>query len=511
MGPLAWVLLLGIFLADLFIPQVYNVSSLYLLVILLSVFFRERSDVMLLTVACTALSIISAAITPYNGALELTLQYRATSMLGIWVSAYFVIRFIALRAEEEEQQEKFKALFQFATQGILLANRKGEIVIANKAAETLFGYENGTMNGLMVEALIPKRLAERHLGHREAFAKNPHARTMGIGLNLLGLRKDGSEFPVEVSLSPFKSGANELTVAFIIDNTYRKNYEDSILEQKQELGNLTQALQELNENLENKVTIRTRELEEAKNGLAVALEKERELGELKSRFVSMASHEFRTPLSAVLSSASLISSYVDRRDLEAIKKHTERIKNAVNGLNTILTEFLSLGKLEEGHIRPRLEIVNLPEAVRDAANEMKTLFKANQSFFYTHEGEETISLDPGLFKNILINLISNAIKYSPDNGRILVETSVDDTKAYLLIRDEGIGIPENEHKHLFGRFFRATNATNIHGTGLGLYIVRRYVEMLSGEISFTSEAGKGSEFRIEFLLKSLNGNYNPQE
>jgi signal transduction histidine kinase len=290
-------------------------------------------------------------------------------------------------------------------------------------------------------------------------------------------------------------------IRFIIDNTNRKNYEDSILTQQEELTNLTSQLRELNETLEHKVGERTEELEQAKNHLAQALNKERELGELKSRFVSMASHEFRTPLSAVLSSASLITSYADRNDIANVKKHSDRIKNSVNGLNTILTEFLSLGKLEEGHIRPKLEPVNLPGAVRDVVTEMKNLFKTGQTFLHSHEGGDEIRIDPGLLKNILINLISNAIKYSPDQGRIMVETTVENGTARLSVRDQGIGIPDDEQRHLFDRFFRATNATNIHGTGLGLYIVRRYVEMLDGQIGFNSHIHKGSEFWVEFPVE----------
>jgi PAS domain S-box-containing protein len=499
---LTWVLVALTFVADVFTPPTFGVASLYLLAILLGVFFHEKNDVLLLAVATTMLTIAGVVVGDRTAPIEQMLLDRLTIVVGLWAAAYFVIHFIALRSEEEGQQEKFKALFHHATQGILLADRNGKIVIANPAAESLFQYKSGAMEGLMVEALIPRRYAQRHLQHREHYQGNPHARAMGIGLNLYGLRHDGTEFPVEVSLSPFKGQGGDFTVAFVIDNTIRKNYEDSILDQRQELANLMQALRELNENLEVKVAVRTAELEQAKKDLTGALEKERELGELKSRFVSMASHEFRTPLSAVLSSASLISSYVDRQDLGSIKKHTERIKNAVNGLNTILTEFLSLGKLEEGHIRPKLEAVSLPESVRDVANEMKSLFKHGQTFLHQHEGPETITLDPGLLKNVLINLISNAIKYSPEDGHILVETNVDGERARIAVRDQGIGIPESEQKHLFDRFFRATNAVNIHGTGLGLYIVRRYVEMMEGRIGFTSGLNKGTEVWVEFPITS---------
>ncbi|MBK8424731.1 MAG: HAMP domain-containing histidine kinase [Lewinellaceae bacterium] len=235
-----------------------------------------------------------------------------------------------------------------------------------------------------------------------------------------------------------------------------------------------------------------------KNDLAAALDKERELGELKSRFVSMASHEFRTPLTSVLSSAGLILQYADRQDIGNIKKHGERIKSAVNSLNTILTEFLSLGRLEEGKTQVKMEEINISDCIDDVCTEMKNLFKDGQQLIFEQEGGDVARLDSGLLKNILINLVSNAVKYSPEGATILLRSKIGDDGICISVRDQGIGIPESEQKHLFDRFFRATNATNIQGTGLGLYIVQRYAEMMNGEVGFTSEVEKGSEFWVKF-------------
>lgn len=494
-----WFLVTVVFTADLLLPLQFDIVFAYLLAHFLAIYFKEKSDVLLLAVVTTTLTVMGAAVKPREVPLEQILLERLPPIVSFWAAAFFVIRFISLREMEGQKEEKFKALFQYATGGILLTDHRGMIVMANPAIEQLFGYQLGELLGKPVEVLIPSHLAHRHTQHREHFQQDPRPRSMGIGLDLKGLKKDGSEFPVEVSLSPFKSSEGSFVVAFLVDNTYRKNYENSILQQKQELANLSEALQDLNEGLENKVVLRTAELEQAKNNLAIALEKERELGELKSRFVSMASHEFRTPLTSVLSSAGLAAQYAERLDFENVKKHTERIKNTANGLNTILTEFLSLGRLEEGRVAAIAAEVDISACISEVHEELKNLFKHGQTFEHLHEGGTTAKLDGGLLKNILINLISNAIKYSPEGAAIIVETSASRKKTRISVRDQGMGIPESEQKHLFDRFFRASNAANTtQGTGLGLYIVQRYAEMMGGTVGFESTVEKGSVFWVEF-------------
>jgi len=206
----------------------------------------------------------------------------------------------------------------------------------------------------------------------------------------------------------------------------------------------------------------------------------------------MASHEFRTPLSTVLSSASLLSRYTTADDQEKRQRHIEKIKGSVKHLNDLLDDFLSLGKLDEGKLGAEFTEVNLHELVNETVEEMKGLAKKSQYIEYQHCGPEVIESDKKLIKNILINLISNAIKFSDEGKTIHVKSVVKEKLAKISVRDEGIGISKEDQAHLFSSFFRGKNALNIQGTGLGLHIVKRYLDLLGGKVNLKSELGSGT-------------------
>ncbi len=232
-------------------------------------------------------------------------------------------------------------------------------------------------------------------------------------------------------------------------------------------------------------------------GLLQALENERELGELKSRFVTMASHEFRTPLTAILSSTFLLENYtVEEFEKEKIV-HTNRIKRSVNNLTVILNEFLSLEKLEENKVKVVHSDINVPEFIYDLIWEMEVIKKEDQTIRYEHKSPHTIlALDHHLLGSIVTNLISNALKYSKRGDTIDIGSEIENNHLTVIVTDPGIGIPVNEHKHIFGRFYRASNATNFEGTGLGLHIVQKYCHLLNGNIRFDSEENKGTRFTV---------------
>ncbi|HLT73652.1 MAG TPA: PAS domain-containing sensor histidine kinase [Ohtaekwangia sp.] len=402
--------------------------------------------------------------------------------------------------------DTFREIFQGSAEGIIMVNREGIIMLANPVSEQMFGYGEGELIGQSLENLLPERFRGGHSHLRENFNKHPAPRRMGVGRDLMAMKKDGSEFPVEVSLSYKQFKDDFFVVAFIIDITERKRAEEALKSSEEQLliyaaelerkvQARTEALNKSVHELEKEVEVRKKAEEEAR----IALIKERELNELKSKFVSIASHEFRTPLSTIMSSASLVSQYLQKGDFEKIDKHTARIKSNVNHLTAILNDFLSLGKLEEGRIEINPETFVLDEFLKEIQEELKASLKDGQEIILECVPQnQTITTDARIIRNSLFNLLSNAIKYSDANKKIYLSSSTDNGNVTIKVRDEGIGIPEDDKRHMFDRFFRASNATNIQGTGLGLNIVKRYIELLEGTISFESEYGKGSTFTITF-------------
>ena len=406
---------------------------------------------------------------------------------------------------------RFEALFNSASMGIIVVDKKGIIVLANHFANKLFAYHDTSMAGEVLEKLIPQRYHHKHVGYREGYADDPKARGMGLGMTLSAIKKDGVEFPVEVSLGHFETDQEQFAIAYIADITKRKQNEEKIILQQADLEAVNEEMKKLNVSLEAKVNKRTielqntlSELEASKEELTISLEKEKEVNDLKSRFVSMASHEFRTPLSTILSSISLLAKYSSTEDQPKRDKHIDRIKSSVKTLTDILNEFLSLGKIEEGKVDVKPDRFDLTEFISDVINEMNVLLKLEQNIQYTHIGPNDTYSDSNLLKHVVINLISNAIKFSPEKSIINIQTKIEKDITILQISDQGIGIPKSDQVHLFERFFRATNVTNIQGTGLGLHIVGRYVDLLNGTIQYSSELEKGSSFTITYPSKIFN-------
>lgn len=390
-----------------------------------------------------------------------------------------------------DEKNLVQALFVHASIGIIVTNENGDILLANPFLSQLFHYMPGELSGKKIETLIPARFHDQHIQHRQEFNKHLQNRPMGAGMDLFGVRKDGTEFPVEVSLCHYGNGARKFIVAFVSNITIRKAAE--------------QENRRLHDELETKVEERTHQLkdtlhklERSKEELTRALGKEKELNALKSRFVSLASHEFRTPLSTILSSAYLIQQYDTKEDRLKRQKHIDRVISSVATLTDILNDFLSVGRIEEGKITVRPATLNLKDLMTRILEEIRNIQKPGQQIQYIHEGPELVWFDTSLLKHIILNLVSNAIKFSPEHSLIEVDSCLFNNQLTLSVKDQGIGIPEEEQQHLFERFFRAANAANIQGTGLGLHIVAKYAELMKGSITCKSRQHEGTEMVVTF-------------
>lgn len=419
--------------------------------------------------------------------------------------------------EKDDIVLRLKSIIDTAIDGIITIDNKGIVETINPSAAILFEYEPSEVIGENIKILMPSPYQDEHDGYLQRYQKTKVPRIIGIGREVSGITKHGREFPMRLAVSEVVLNDRVIYTGIIHDLSnvkqaqyeivkLNKQLEAKVEERTYELEKVVNKLLTTNKDLQHEITqkeIIANKLKLNEDELKVALEKEKELSELKSRFVSMASHEFRTPLTTIMSSASLITKYPKLDQQHNREKHVDRIKSAVINLTGILNDFLSLSKLEEGKINVSLSQVNISELCNQVCDELKGILKPNQNIIPSHEGEiRTFTTDQRILKNVLFNLLSNAIKYSDKDIYCFFE-EIDD---YFVIKivDKGIGIPLEDQKYLFTRFFRAGNVSNIQGTGLGLNIVRRYVELLDGNISFESSHEQGTTFTVTLPNNKLN-------
>jgi len=386
------------------------------------------------------------------------------------------------------------AIIENAIDGIITIDERGKIESINPAACKLFEYIPEEVIGKNVSMLMPPPDKEQHDEYLHRYQQTGHAHIIGIGREVKGLKKNGSVFPFRLGISQVQYSGRKIYTGFIHDLSREKEAENQLKEYAAHLEELVvERTQSLNATVDALLV--------AKEEVSLSLEKEKELGLLKSRFVSIASHEFRTPLTSIQLSVSLIEKYAEPFNSSNIVKHVGKIKSAVGNLTSILNDFLSLEKLESGKQEPSYHDFDLVKFAETITEEMQILTKQNQNIIYQHTGtRSTIRLDQNLLKNCIVNLINNAIKYSGENSFIGFTTEINERECVITISDNGIGIPEADQRHLFEAFFRAHNTGTIPGTGLGLNIVARYTNLMNGTIAFKSEVNQGTLFIIKFPM-----------
>ncbi len=403
-------------------------------------------------------------------------------------------------------------LFESAVDGIVVIDTEGMIQAANPAVYRMFGYEKGTLLNQNVNIIMPSPHRENHDGYIKKYLLTGKAKIVGIGRDVVAERKDGSLFPIRLAVSQVEENGEHIFIGIIQDITEIKEAEAEIkklnakLEEKveQRTEDLSEAIKQLsasNASLAKEIVEREKiesALRQSEQRLLGSLEKERSLNEMKSRFLSMASHEFRTPLATILSSADIIEAYTEVHQQENRLKHTKRIKSTVNNLTLILNDFLSSARLESGAIELAPSSFDIEKFMTEIIGNAEGYMKDNQKIVCIYDfnnNQKVIYTERYYLENILNNLLSNAVKYSEKGASIKCEIVVGENLDISII-DNGIGIPEKEKEFLFSRFFRASNVENIKGTGLGLSITKQYIELLGGQIFIESQEGKGTIVRF---------------
>lgn len=382
------------------------------------------------------------------------------------------------REQVSRAESRFRKLLEAAPDAIFEVDGHGQIILLNHAAERMFGYEREELLGSNVDTLVPTAMRGTHADHRASYTNHPQTRPMGTGLELKAQKKDGSLFPVEISLSPNRTDEGMRVIALVRDISERKQAENQIRAVREQY---TLELAAKNEQL----SARNQEVEKANH--------------LKSEFLASMSHELRTPLHTIIGFSELLTEQLEGPLNEKQHRFVGHILQDAHHLLELINEILDLSKIESGRAELKREIFDFEHCVAEVLNGIrphaasKNVALENKSRF-----QRTLYADRVRVKEILYNLLSNAVKFTPEGGTVWVESAHENDFLHVSVCDTGIGIPENEQSSIFEKFYQVGNSTGggREGTGLGLPITKNLVELHGGTISVESRPGQGSRFNL---------------
>ncbi len=401
-----------------------------------------------------------AAIAIENAQLYETMRYYAAELE----------QRVELRTQEMQRaKEHVEAILNSRSDAVILTFLTGIVRQVNPAFAELFGYEPGDVVGASLEMLADENGPDVLLALNDVIASNQPRR-----LECVMRRKNGTSFDADAMLSPVQNGKLLGIVCSVRDISARKQMEQD---------------------------------------LRRAYEKERELGELKSRFVSMASHEFRSPLSTILASSDLLRHYSHKMSEERRSEHFDNIQETIHHLTRLIDDVLMLGRAEANRMETHLVPTELIQFFEEITSELASTSGATGSPIYFNATVPVLTTlaDRKLLRQVVTNLLSNAVKYSPNATPVYFKVSRDGDEAVISVQDQGIGIPANDHDHLFEAFHRGANVEGIEGTGLGLAIIQRAVKLHNGTIDFESEVGAGTTFTVRIPIMTTQGSADTRD
>jgi PAS domain S-box-containing protein len=379
-------------------------------------------------------------------------------------------------------ESRFRQLLEAAPDAILEVNPEGRITLLNEAAERMFGYSSGELLRLNVENLVPAAMRAGHAQHRASYANRPKTRPMGTGLELEGQRKDGSLFPVEISLSPNWIDGSLHVIASVRDITERKLVEDRIRTLREQY---TTELTAKNEQLE----ARNLEVEQANR--------------LKNEFLASMSHELRTPLHTIIGFSEVLTEQLEGPLNEKQQRFIGHILQDARHLLELINEILDISKIESGRLELKREAFDFGRCIEEVMAGIRQHAAAKNITLENKNGfQAALYADRLRVKEILYNLLNNAVKFTSENGRVWVESALEGDSLHVSVCDTGIGIAEEEQSSIFDKFYQVQDPGRggREGTGLGLPISKHLIELHGGTISVESRPGQGSRFKLTFPL-----------
>lgn len=414
--------------------------------------------------------------------IELALHYKEKEKRA--AELRIINKKLALQNEEKERRTlEISRFFQHATEGILVVNEQGEIIKINLSAEKLFGYEKNELLGKKIEILVPKRFSKKHVAHRHDFNRHPHVRSMGTGLELFGIKKDGTEFPVEISLNPYSTSKGNFVIAYIMDITIRKKAEAVIIEK-------TKALEQSNIAIEKK---------------NLSLEK---INKELEAFTFVSSHDLQEPMRKIKNFASVLLKEEEQQLSDEGKNYLRRMYRTANGMQNLIENLLKYSRVKTAE--RKFEKIDLSIIIDEVKKDFEELLLYKKAVIEVSNLFE-VNIIRFQFRQLIQNLIDNSLKFSKPRTppRIKIKSKIvpgikfkneklspEISYCHIIYTDNGIGFDPQYNERIFEILQRLHSKEKYKGAGLGLATCKRIVENHNGIITATGKLNKGARFDI---------------